>query len=915
MRAEVDSGFQRLADLARNQRTRDIVQLLAIDAAIWVAAERSVLPPPAVSVRQVERELLSSDMVTTNHSLLESLCPDDLGSYVPELVGSLSGNWYDAHVGSPSLDQVARTLLVPLSDQLPNAVSIFDCAAGIGSSLTSAATAARSAGSEVRIFAQEIDHDVAALAELNFFISNLTAQVEVGDSLTTDRFAGQKVDLAVSQAPWGMSWGASSFRIQALHGTGEAFPFGLPRKSDSSWLFAQRAIQKLKTQEEGGGRAVVFLNGSALRSNNGAHIRRAIVESDLLDIAVALPGGLAPFTEAPTYALVFDTAKPDRRRGSVRLVDLRSQFESNKTRTSSQWRLTEQGSSLLQASVRTSKDSDVARTVSAETFLTERYSLSRPSSTNVPLEWNIEVPRGQNPLAFARDRYPNAIDLSINTSVRATEACRIDIEAFFEPDYSRRWARARGWKSVRLTSLLEAPPLIGGAEGQYVPRNIGFEAFTAGETDQNRADVEQSRRAEILVQVDPSVALPGYLNWWMRSPSGADSLDRARRSTERAESARALTHRQLIQMLDRISVPLPALIEQAKIVGEEAKLHRLESLVSRSRGQYWDDPTQEISLLRKIDELLDDPPEAWAHDLPYPLAAALWTLHTKDSPEAKHTQIFLFWEAYAAFSATTVLSALAVDDSLFDTIRPELDRLLRNGGGSLEQASFGTWFVTFEFLSATFRRMLNSNENGEQNRASRLFGGIPTSSLSRILSPAVVDLIRDANAKRNVWAGHSGASNPPELKEHIEYMEVQIEKLRTVVGDAWKHLRLVRARSATQRDGVITQTVESLLGPSTPFRIDNIRVQNLMESDRLYLISPPSEQAVRLYPFVVMQSAPASQKSTSYFYSRRTAIESFRFVSYETADQSEIVITDPQMNRAVRSAVNESPVTSIELTP
>jgi len=263
--------------------------------------------------------------------------------------------------------------------------------------------------------------------------------------------------------------------------------------------------------------------------------------------------------------------------------------------------------------------------------------------------------------------------------------------------------------------------------------------------------------------------------------------------------------------------------------------------------------------------------------------------------------MFLFWEAYAAFTATTLLSALSVDQSLSETHRPELDRLLRNGVGSLEQASFGTWYVTVQFLSAIFRRMLESNDEGERARASRLFGGVPASSLQRLLSPTVVDLIRDANTKRNLWAGHTGAVNARELNEHLDYMDTQVENLRATVGSAWRQLRLVRARAATLKDGMLTQTVESLLGPSTPFRVESVMLQEMMDTDKLYLISPTSEQAIELYPFVTMQSAPDSEKATSYFYSRRTDAQSFRFVSYETAAQSEIIIVDPLVDRAIRT--------------
>ncbi|MFP3472311.1 N-6 DNA methylase, partial [Micrococcus sp. SIMBA_144] len=82
--------------------------------------------------------------------------------------------------------------------------------------------------------------------------------------------------------------------VESRQSNGE-FVFGLPQRSDSTWLFISLALEKLRSAEQGGGRVAALVNPSALSSGGAtAYVRRRIVEAGLLESVTRLPDGLAP---------------------------------------------------------------------------------------------------------------------------------------------------------------------------------------------------------------------------------------------------------------------------------------------------------------------------------------------------------------------------------------------------------------------------------------------------------------------------------------------------------------------------------------------------------------------------------------------------------------------------------------------
>jgi type I restriction-modification system DNA methylase subunit len=202
--------------------------------------------------------------------------------------------------------------------------------------------------------------------------------VRVANSLTDDMFPDEVADLVVSQPPFGLDWRRDEQTVEQRRASGW-FRFGLPPRSDSTWLFASRSVEKLRPADAGGGRAIVFAAPGALR-DRGDPTLRSVLHADLLEAVIALPAGLSPNTEIPLYALVFANRKSANRTGKVQVVDLRPYFETSSDRRSTQRALRDEGLEVLRRSLASTRDDVAARTLPFDYFLRRRVRVTAGAS-------------------------------------------------------------------------------------------------------------------------------------------------------------------------------------------------------------------------------------------------------------------------------------------------------------------------------------------------------------------------------------------------------------------------------------------------------------------------------------------------------------------------------------------------------
>jgi type I restriction enzyme M protein len=140
---------------------------------------------------------------------------------------------------------------------------------------------------------------------------------EPADSFTHDQHRDLRADFVLANPPFNISdW---------WHGSLEGDPrwvYGTPPQGNANYAWLQHILHHLKP----GGRAgIVLANGSMSSSQNSeGDIRRAMVEADVVEVMIALPGQLFFNTQIPA-CLWFLTRQKSTRQGEVLFIDARKQ--------------------------------------------------------------------------------------------------------------------------------------------------------------------------------------------------------------------------------------------------------------------------------------------------------------------------------------------------------------------------------------------------------------------------------------------------------------------------------------------------------------------------------------------------------------------------------------------------------------
>jgi type I restriction enzyme M protein len=160
-----------------------------------------------------------------------------------------------------------------------------------------------------------------------------SARVEWCDTLNSpllvenDRL--MKFNCVVANPPFSLDkWGAESAERDQYN----RFWRGVPPKSKGDWAFISHMVET--ALEKQGRVAVVVPHGVLFRGAAEGRIRQKMIEENLLDAVIGLPGNLFPTTNIPVAILVFDRS---REKGGVReecknvfFVDASREFVSGK---------------------------------------------------------------------------------------------------------------------------------------------------------------------------------------------------------------------------------------------------------------------------------------------------------------------------------------------------------------------------------------------------------------------------------------------------------------------------------------------------------------------------------------------------------------------------------------------------------
>jgi type I restriction enzyme M protein len=173
---------------------------------------------------------------------------------------------------------------------------------------------------DISIYGQESNYTTWRLAKMNLAIRGIDAQIAHGDTFHNDRHPDLKADYVLANPPFNDSdWRGELLRED------KRWVYGVPPAGNANFAWVQHFIHHLAPT---GLTGFVLANGSMSSNQSGeGEIRKKIIEADLVDCMVAMPGQLFYATQIPVCLWFIARNKRNGRfrdrRGETLFIDAR----------------------------------------------------------------------------------------------------------------------------------------------------------------------------------------------------------------------------------------------------------------------------------------------------------------------------------------------------------------------------------------------------------------------------------------------------------------------------------------------------------------------------------------------------------------------------------------------------------------
>ncbi|MBX3654898.1 MAG: SAM-dependent DNA methyltransferase [Ramlibacter sp.] len=215
---------------------------------------------------------------------------------------------------------IVKTLVAVLA---PHHGQVYDPCCGSGGMFVQSEKFIEAHGGKlgnVSIYGQESNPTTWRLAAMNLAIRGIDFNLgkEPADTFVRNQHPDLRADFILANPPFNISdwWHASL--------TGDPrWVYGDPPQGNANYAWLQHMLHHLKPTGRAG---IVLANGSMSSSqNNEGQIRAAMVEADVVEVMIALPGQLFFNTQIPACLWFLAKAKPAHRKGQVLFIDARKQ--------------------------------------------------------------------------------------------------------------------------------------------------------------------------------------------------------------------------------------------------------------------------------------------------------------------------------------------------------------------------------------------------------------------------------------------------------------------------------------------------------------------------------------------------------------------------------------------------------------
>ena len=176
---------------------------------------------------------------------------------------------------------------------------------------------------DIAIYGQEINHVTWRLAKMNMAVRGIDADIRWNSEGTfhKDEHPDLKADYILANPPFNVSdWGGERLKED------KRWQYGVPPAGNANFAWVQHIVYRLAPSGYAG---VVLANGSMSSNASGeGEIRKSLVEEDVVDCMVALPGQLFYSTQIPVCLWFLARNKGKNgfraRKGEILFIDARN---------------------------------------------------------------------------------------------------------------------------------------------------------------------------------------------------------------------------------------------------------------------------------------------------------------------------------------------------------------------------------------------------------------------------------------------------------------------------------------------------------------------------------------------------------------------------------------------------------------
>lgn len=352
----------------------------------------------------------------------------------------------------------------------------------------------------------------------------------------------------------------------------------------------------------------------------------------------------------------------------------------------------------------------------------------------------------------------------------------------------------------------------------------------------------------------------------------------------------------LKSILSQIKVYLPDLNSQIEVVSLNSLILDMETRINHYQKNLWKSP-QNVANIKSELESADAHQsevrfEQWIETLPYPIASILWASITNPQNERKVKYLLHFFEAFAEFIFTILLSGLSANKLFYNQEASSciLDEpRFRNW---YYKPTFGNWYNNGSCLARNVRRALEDNTKKKQ--CLELFGNPNPDFLHAISKKELFNIFQEVANYRNQWEGHGPIVSEEGYKNRLKILRSALSRVYNILGDSFENSFLILPVQSSYNDGVHDFTVKKFMSTRPPFKPINIETVKLMDKSKIYLITENQRKPMELLPFILVKN------EICYYYSGKDYESGkARYVSYYHSEEAEIFVLMSKMDSAI----------------